>query len=62
MAFIALLRREIVKMIALPGMKERMATLGYEPVGNTPEECAAQFRTETPKWGKVIRDASIKAQ
>jgi hypothetical protein len=32
---IALLHREIVKTIALPGMKERMATLGYEPVGNT---------------------------
>jgi tripartite-type tricarboxylate transporter receptor subunit TctC len=59
---IALLHREIVKTIALPGMKERMATLGYEPVGNTPEECAAQFRTETTKWGKVLRDASIKAQ
>jgi tripartite-type tricarboxylate transporter receptor subunit TctC len=59
---IALLHREIVKAIALPDIKERMATLGYEPVGNTPEECAAQFRTETAKWAKVIREAGIKAQ
>jgi tripartite-type tricarboxylate transporter receptor subunit TctC len=59
---IALLHREIVKIIALPDMKERMATLGFEPVGNTPEECAAQFRTETAKWAKVIREAGIKAQ
>ena len=59
---VALLHREIAKAIALPGMKERMATLGFEPVGNTPEECAAQFRTETAKWGKVIREAGIKPQ
>ena len=59
---VALLHREIALAIALPGMKERMATLGFEPVGNTPEECAAQFRTETAKWGKVIREAGIKPQ
>jgi len=59
---IALLHHEIVKLIALPDMKERLATLGFEPVGNTPEECAAQFRTEIAKWAKVIREAGIKTQ
>jgi len=59
---IALLHREIVKTIALPDMKERMATLGFDPVGSAPEECAAYFRTEAAKWAKVIRQAGIKAQ
>jgi tripartite-type tricarboxylate transporter receptor subunit TctC len=59
---IALLNREIIKIIALPDMRERLVTLGFEPVGNTPEECAAQFRTELAKWAKIIRAASIKAQ
>jgi len=59
---IALLLREIVKTIALPDMKERMATLGFDPVGSSPEECAAQLRTEAAKWAKVIREAGIKAQ
>jgi tripartite-type tricarboxylate transporter receptor subunit TctC len=59
---ITLLHREIVKLIALPDMKERLAMLGFEPVGNTPEECAAQFKTEIAKWAKVIREAGIKAQ
>jgi len=59
---IALLHREIVKTIALPDMKERMATLGFDPVGSSPEECAAQLRTEAAKWAKVIREAGIKAQ
>jgi tripartite-type tricarboxylate transporter receptor subunit TctC len=59
---VTLLHREIVKLIALPDMKVRLATLGFEPVGNTPDECAAQFRTEIAKWTKVIRQAGIKAQ
>ncbi len=59
---IALLHREIVKIVTLPDMKERLAALGFEAVGNTPEECAAQFRAELAKWGKVIREAGIKAQ
>jgi tripartite-type tricarboxylate transporter receptor subunit TctC len=59
---IALLHGEIVKIIALPDMKERMATLGFDPIGSAPEECAAQFRTEAAKWAKVIREAGVKAQ
>jgi tripartite-type tricarboxylate transporter receptor subunit TctC len=59
---IALLNREIVKSIALPDMKEHLATLGYEPVANTPDECAAQFRADMAQWGKVIRAAGIKAE
>jgi tripartite-type tricarboxylate transporter receptor subunit TctC len=59
---ITLLHQEVVKLIALPDMKERLATLGFEPVGNTPEECAAQFKTEIAKWEEVIRQAGIKAQ
>jgi tripartite-type tricarboxylate transporter receptor subunit TctC len=58
---VALLHGEIVKTIALPDMKERMATLGFDPVGSSPEDCAAQFRTEAAKWAKVIREAGIKA-
>ena len=57
-----LLHREIVKIIALPDIMEKMATLGFEAVGNTPDEAAAQFRTEGAKWAKVIREAGIKAQ
>src|SRR6516162_3153634 len=59
---IALLQREIAQAIAGPDMKERLATLGYEPVASTPEDCAARFRTEIAKWGKVIGEAGIKAQ
>jgi tripartite-type tricarboxylate transporter receptor subunit TctC len=59
---ITLLQREIAHAITLPDMKERLATLGYEPVASTPEECAALFRMEIAKWGRVIGAAGIKAQ
>jgi tripartite-type tricarboxylate transporter receptor subunit TctC len=59
---IALLHRDIAKIMALPDMKERLATLGYEPVVSTPEQCAALIKTEITRWAKVIRDVGIKAQ
>jgi hypothetical protein len=35
---------------------ETTGILGLEPVSNTPDECAAQFRAaEMAKWAKVIR-------
>jgi tripartite-type tricarboxylate transporter receptor subunit TctC len=59
---IALLYRETTKAVAAPVVKERLASLGYEPVGSTPEECDAQFKTEMAKWTRVIRDAGIKGE
>jgi tripartite-type tricarboxylate transporter receptor subunit TctC len=59
---IALLYRETSKAVAAPVVKERLASLGYEPVGSTPEECDVQFKTEMAKWTRVIRDAGIKGE
>jgi tripartite-type tricarboxylate transporter receptor subunit TctC len=59
---IAVLHREIVKVLALPDVKERVSVLGFEAVGNTPEEFSGIIKSDGEKWGKVIRDAGIKAQ
>jgi tripartite-type tricarboxylate transporter receptor subunit TctC len=59
---VTLLNREIVKILKLPAMKERLVTLGYEPVGSTPDAYAAQIRTEMTKWEKLIRAAGIQIQ
>ena len=56
------LHRAIVAIIAQPEMKERMAALGYVPVGNSPDECDAEIRREITKWAKVVRDAGIQVQ
>ena len=59
---IALLNREIVDSVAQSDMRERLATLGFEPVGSTPEQFAKQIKFEIENWGKVIRAANIKAE
>jgi tripartite-type tricarboxylate transporter receptor subunit TctC len=55
-----LLYREIAKIVHEADVKEKFATLGFEPVANTPDEFAAQIKLEIAKWGKVIKDANIK--
>ncbi len=59
---VTLLNREIIKIIALPDVKERFDALGLDPVGGTPEDFARQLRAEGEKWEKVIKAANIKAQ
>jgi tripartite-type tricarboxylate transporter receptor subunit TctC len=56
------LQHEIVKIVALPEMKERLSTLGFDAVGSSPEEFALQMTLEMEKWAKVIRAANIRAQ
>jgi tripartite-type tricarboxylate transporter receptor subunit TctC len=58
---VALLNREIVDSVAQPDMKERLAALGFELVGSTPEQFAKQIKFEIENWGKVIRAANIRA-
>lgn len=59
---ISFLHREIVKIIALPDVKERLAVLGFEPVASTPEEFAGLAKREFASWAQVIRASNIKAQ
>ena len=54
------LYREIARVLALPEVRERLAAIGYTPVGNTPEEFSAQLKRDVARWAKVIRDAGIK--
>src|ERR1700704_820322 len=57
-----LLYREIAKAVALPDVKERLITLGFDPVANTPDEFGARIRLEIDKWGKVVRDAKLRIE
>ena len=59
---VALLNREIVKIMALPDIKEHLATLGFDLIASSPEEFGARIRADFEKWAKVIRAANIKAE
>ena len=56
------LHGEIVKAMAVPEVQERLATLGLDPVGNTPEQFSAQIRSDLAKWRKVVQAAAIQPE
>jgi tripartite-type tricarboxylate transporter receptor subunit TctC len=53
---------DLVRIYAMPDMRERMATGGFEAVGNSPKEFAAYIDAEVARWAKVIKAAGIKAE
>ena len=60
-AIIERLNNAIVKGLAAPDARERLAAFGGEAGGSTPGEFAAHIRGEAAKWGKLIRSLGIKA-
>jgi tripartite-type tricarboxylate transporter receptor subunit TctC len=59
---VELLSREIAKSVARPEVRERLATLGFRPVANTPAEFTARIKLEMEKWGKVVGDANLRIE
>jgi tripartite-type tricarboxylate transporter receptor subunit TctC len=53
---------EIVRVVALPDVKQRLEDLGFEPVADTPAHFGERIKTEIAKWAKVVHDANIKAE
>ncbi|MDB5954090.1 tripartite tricarboxylate transporter substrate binding protein [Ramlibacter sp.] len=60
-AIVARLQTEVARILRLPEVRQQMAALGAEPIGNTPEEFSAFLKTETARWGKVIKEKGIRA-
>jgi len=58
---VAKLYGEIAKAVAQPETKERLLTMGLDPVGMPPDEFTAYVKTETVKWGKLVHEAGIRA-
>jgi tripartite-type tricarboxylate transporter receptor subunit TctC len=58
-AIIDKLNKETVRALQLPDVKERMARLGAEVVGNTPAEARGFLREEVQKWAKTVKAAGI---
>ncbi len=52
---------DIVQMVAMPDVRQRLETLGFAPVANAPAEFGERLKTEMAKWGKVVHDANIRA-
>ncbi len=54
------LNRELVRIIALPDVKEKLNFIGYTPETDTPQEFAAMMKSEIERWAKVIRESKIQ--
>jgi tripartite-type tricarboxylate transporter receptor subunit TctC len=55
------LNGEIIKVLNSPDVKERFGKQGVEVRTSTPEQFSTFLRSEVDRWGKVIREAGIKA-
>ncbi|EHR69539.1 hypothetical protein BurJ1DRAFT_0657 [Burkholderiales bacterium JOSHI_001] len=53
------LNTEMVKVIQSPDFRKRMAEIGAEPIGNSSEQMAAQIKSETEKFAKLVKDAKV---
>ena len=56
------LHAEIVKALAHPDVKQKLAAQGFEPGGMPPADMARVIRSETERWAKVIRAGNIRAE
>ena len=57
---IAKLNAELVRIVNLPDIRERLRQMSAEPVGNTPEQFDAFVKSEIAKWGTVIKALNLR--
>jgi len=57
---IARLHNEIVRVLQLPEVRERVASFGFEPVGNSPEEFGEFVKAEIAQWAKVAKESGAR--
>lgn len=56
----ALISRQSAVLLALPEVQQRYRELGAEAVGGTPAAFGAHIKTESAKWGALIKQANIR--
>ena len=60
-AIINRLNQESVSVLRRPEVRDKFLSVGVITVGSTPAEYTDAIRSGVAKWGKVIRDAGIRA-
>jgi tripartite-type tricarboxylate transporter receptor subunit TctC len=56
------LNNDVVTVLKNPEVQKRIADLGADTVGNTPEEFGAAMRAESAQWAEVIKAANIRVE
>lgn len=58
---VEIVHRDLVHVLGLPDIRERLTAAGIEIVGSTPQELARHIRDEIPKWARVIKQSGARA-
>ena len=61
-AIIEKMHDDIVEALRSDDVREKLAPLGLQPVGNTPQQFDALIKAESRKWGEIVRKANIRAE
>jgi tripartite-type tricarboxylate transporter receptor subunit TctC len=59
---VARLNGEIIRILAMPDVRERLLQAGLDPRSGSAAELGALVRVEIPKWARIIREAGMKAE
>ncbi len=60
---IAIIHGAVAKILAAPEMKERfLTTIGGDPVGGTPEQFAADIKSDIARWAIIVKDSGLKLE
>jgi tripartite-type tricarboxylate transporter receptor subunit TctC len=58
-AIVKKLHGEIMSILATADVKDRIKTLGYDEIGSTPEDFAAQVKNDVERWSEVVKRANV---
>lgn len=61
-AVVARLQQDIAKVLAMPEISRKLVQDGLEPVGSTPEQFREFLVADKAKWGRIIKQANVKAE
>ena len=56
------LNREVLRALNDPEFRDKLRTMGLDPLGFTPEEAAAFLRSELPRWKSIVTEAGVKLE
>ena len=61
-AIVDRLHAEIVKIVAEPEVREKLLSIDYEPVANSPKEFTAIIRADYARWQKTVKERNFQTE
>ena len=58
-AIVKRLHDEVVAILGLEDMKERIKTLGFDMIASTPDAFGAQVKNDVMRWSEVVKRANV---